>query len=223
MTLEEYNTYKEKLDWGDWAKGLMTKALEGTGLRPAVEYIPAEYKEVKTDEGETKREMTMPEMYRLTITMPLEWRVITRIAGEDICPEKVIDITRQVAEFAREAWPDKMATERQYEMFRNLPGFFDWLTQKAPDILWRLTMRRLDETIGRRNILKIDLYDDLLIVNTRRGSWRIDYDNYRMRLEEVIKLMRPWMRRPIRGKFLRELRREKQEKNKTDNDDKNKG
>lgn len=222
MTLDEYNQYKDRLDWADWLKGLLMKALEGTGLRPSVEYIPAEYEEKEDENGETVRVEKMPEMYSLTITLPLEWRVINKLAGDDICAEKALEITRLVAEFFREAWPDRMVTDRQYDMFRRLPGFFDWLTEKTPEILWKLTMIRMCETIGKRNVRDIDLYEDKLVIHTRRGSWRIDYDNYRDRLEEVVKFMRPWMRRPIRYQYLRTLRKTRKE-NDSDNDDKNKG
>lgn len=200
MTKEEYNRYNDRLDWGEWLRGILLKALEGSGLRPSVEYIP----EKSTEATE--------EMYKLVISLPLEWNVVNYLANRDICVERALEIAAQVKEFATEAWPDRMVSDYQYDMFKKLPGDFEFMTEKTPEILHRITMWKVSEKIGVKSIRNIDLYDDLLIIHTRRGSWRIDYDDYRLRLEEILKLMRLWMRKPIRYKYLYELRRKKNDK-----------
>ena len=222
MTIQEYNDYNSRLDWAEWLQKVVRKSLEGTGLRPDVEYRPAEYRKPSEkeleDNPEAQPEMTKPETYVLTITCPLEWRVINRLTGDDICVDKALEIAREVTEFASEAWPDHMISDVQYDRFRRLPGAFDWLTEQAPTIMHRLTMARMCETIGKRNVKYIDLYPDKLIIHTRRGNWRIDYDDFRERLEEVVVQMRPWMRKPIRGAYLKEIRNKKN----TNKDDKDK-
>ncbi|MGM9739838.1 MAG: hypothetical protein ACI3ZP_04465 [Candidatus Cryptobacteroides sp.] len=209
MTVEEYNKYQDELEWAGWLKTRITKALEGTGLRPEVEVIPKTCIE-EFDESGIVRKKEEPAKLRIAITMPLEWRVVNFLTLEKATADKALDIVLKIKEFAMEAWPDKMVTDRQYDMFRRLPGSFEWLTEKTPEILWRLTMCRMCETIGKRNIKDIELYDDSLVINTRRGSWMINYDNFRARLDKVEEEMRPWMRRPIRYEFLKKLRKEKE-------------
>lgn len=216
MTVEEYNRYSDRLDWGEWLRSLLLKALEGSGLRPSVEYIPEKTEEVSVHDIECGvgpvTKVVTPEMYRLTVSLPLEWNVVVLLANNDINPDRALEIVSQVKEFAVEAWPDRICSDCQYDMFRKLPGNFEFMTEKTPEILHRITMWKVSERIGVKNIRNIDLYDDLLVIHTRRGSWRIDYDDYRLRLEEVLNLMRPWMRKPIRYKYLYEIRRKKNDK-----------
>lgn len=213
MTVEEYNKYNDRLDWGEWLRSLLLKALEGSGLRPSVEYIPEKWRDATEKELEANpdepQKLVSQEMYRMTISLPLEWNVVNLLANRDICAERALEIAARVKEFATEAWPDRICSDYQWDMFRKLPGDFEFMTEKTPEILHRITMWKVSEAIGKRNIRNIDLYDDLLVIHTRRGSWRIDYDDYRLRLREVLDLMKPWMRKPIRYRYLYELRRKK--------------
>ena len=107
MTVEEYNRYNDRLNWGEWLRSLLLKALEGSGLRPSVEYIPEKWRDATEKEleenSEEPRKLVSQEMYRMTISLPLEWNVVNLLANRDICVERALEIAARVKEFATEA------------------------------------------------------------------------------------------------------------------------
>lgn len=175
--------------WTGWLRGVLADMLGGTGLRPEVEYVP-----------ETDRCL-------LRIVCPLEWRVTNWIDGNELSLEKAMEIVDAVLLFYREAWPERMCNDAQYEYFRQVPGTFEWTTEQAPEILYRVTMQQLQLRYGPRAVKGITLYEDLLVVHTKwAGDFSISIDNYRKRLEEVSHAMRAFMRKPLRHQYLYQLR-----------------
>ena len=172
----------------EWLREVLAEQLAGSGLRPEVEWLDSHY--------------------RYSVVCPLEWKVTNMVHEEDPLP-RMAEITEAVLLFWREAWPERICTDWQYDIWRRVPGFFDWSTEQAPVILYRVAMQRLSQRFGPRNIKGITLYDDLLIVHTRRGNFRIDMDNFRDRLEETVGRMDRLMRRPIRYHYLQEIRHHK--------------
>lgn len=197
---------KCKIEWGEWLRGAIADKLSGTGLRPEVEWFEPLMEEDRANPGTMKEKKAS--FYRLTIVCPLEWKVRNDIYGDDVLA-KAVAITDAVLLFYREAWPERICCNWQYDIWKKVPGFFDWVTEQAPNILYRVTMQQLTERFGTRNIKGITLYEDLLIVHARRGNFRIDIDNYRDRLEETAKAMLGLMRRPIRYQYLYKLRHQK--------------
>ena len=175
--------------WTGWLRGVLADMLAGTGLRPEVEY-----------DAETDRCL-------LRIVCPLEWRVNNWIPGGDLSLEKATEIVDAVLLFYREAWPEGICNDYMYELFRQIPGTFEWTTERAAEILYRVTMQQLTQRYGSRSIKGITMYEDLLVVHTRwGGDFYIGIDNYRKRLEEVSHAMRPFMRKPLRHQYLYQLR-----------------
>ena len=184
--------HEDKIAWGRWLCAALVDKLAGTGLRPEVEYAPV-------DDG--------PDRYLLRIVCPLEWRVTNWLRGGDISLEKALEITDIVLAFYREAWPERMCTDVQYDLFLQVPGTFEWLTEQAPDILYGVTMRQLQHHYGPRCVKGITLYEDLLVVHTRwAGDFYIGIDQYRQRLDEVVHAMNAFMRKPLRHAYLYRLR-----------------
>ena len=175
--------------WTGWLWGVLADMLAGTGLRPEIEYIP-----------ETDRCL-------LRIVCPLEWRVTNWIDGNELSLAKAMEIVDAVLLFYREAWPERMCNDTQYEYFRQVPGTFEWTTEQAPEILYRVTMQQLQLQYGPHAVKGITLYEDLLVVHTKwAGDFSISIDNYRKRLEEVSHAMRAFMRKPLRHQYLYQLR-----------------
>ena len=84
---------------------------------------------------------------------------------------------------------------------------FEWTTERAPEILYRVTMQQLQRRYGPRCIKGITMYEDQLVVHTRwAGDFYIGIDQYRKRLEEVSHAMRAFMRKPLRHQYLYQLR-----------------
>ena len=189
----------DKMAWGQWLQGVLADTLSGTGLRPEIAYLPP----VKVKDGR----------YRITVVCPLEWRVTNWISEIDITLEKVQEIMDAILVFYREAWPERIFTDYMYDIWCRVPGFFDWQTEMAPNILYRVTMQQLTRRYGPRAIKGITMYEDMLVVHTRwAGNFDIGIDNYRRRLEEVSKAMRAFMRKPIRFQYLYQLRHGKNDK-----------
>lgn len=204
-----YESITTKEQWARWLQSALLEALAGSGLRPEVRYREAEYEMTGAEQVLKK-----PEAYILKITLPLEWTVINELNGNDINVQKLMEIAEAVHRFAMDVWPDRISSDYQYEQFRKLPGRFVFHTDETPSILYRITMMKVCDQIGKRNIKKADLYEDMIIIYTRRGSWRIDFSDYRNRLDEVLQYMSAFMRRPIRHKYLYELRHKKDDKTK---------
>ncbi len=210
----EEDTLFQKQTWGKWLESSLSSKLEGTGLRPEVEYIPPVYDEVRVrvpddEKGKPGREMKMiaPEKYRLTIISPLEWKVENDLSGKDISPEKADEIVSAVLLFHTEAYPEKICSDYMYDIFRRVPGKMIWITEKASEILYRVTFMELTRRFGPRSVKGITMYEDLLVVHTKwAGDFYIGIDDYRKRLEEVSTAMTAFMRKPLRHKFLYELR-----------------
>jgi hypothetical protein len=201
--------YGDKTAWGGWLRGVLADRLAGTGLRPEVEYLPAEYEPVRSSPGRdpVPPRLAAPERYILRIVCPLEWRVTNRIPPGDGALERAVEITDAVLAFYRDAWPERMCTDYMYDLFRRVPGLFEWTSEQAPEILYRVTMARITQEYGSRSVKGITLYEDLLVVHTRwAGDFYIDMDNYRARLDEVLHAMRAFMRKPLRYSFLYRLR-----------------
>jgi hypothetical protein len=201
--------YGDKTAWGGWLRGVLADRLAGTGLRPEVEYLPAEYEPVRDFPGRdpVPPRLAAPERYVLRIVCPLEWRVTNRIPPGDGALERAVEITDAVLAFYRDAWPERMCTDYMYDIFRRVPGLFEWTSERAPEILYRVTMARITQEYGSRSVRGITLYEDLLVVHTRwAGDFYIDMDNYRARLDEVLHAMRAFMRKPLRHSFLYRLR-----------------
>lgn len=178
---------EDRKAWCRWLQGALADRLAGTGLRPEVECLP--------------------DGCLLTIVNPLEWRVSNRLQGADATLEKAAGIADAVLAFLRDAWPERMCTDYMYDLFLRVPGTFEWTTEQAPEILYRLTMQRLTQEYGSRSVKGITMYEDLLVVHTRwAGDFYIGIDNYRKRLEEVSHAMRACMRKPLRHSFLYQLR-----------------
>lgn len=209
-------------DWGIWLQKNLAEALEGSGLRVAVTHRDPVYEEREID-GETVRRMRKPEEFEVQVICPLEWKVKRILTGKDISLEKALETVKAVMAFHAEAWPDRICSELQYEYYRNIPGVFVWLTEKTPEILYRVTLMLLSQKFGMRNVRKIDLYDDELIVHTRTGPFLIGYDDYRGRMEEVMRSMGAFMRKPIRYKYLFDLRQRKKANCDDKNSDKTEG
>ena len=214
MTEQDRNV---RIEWGEWLRGAVAEKLAGTGLRPEVEWMEPLMEEDRKNPGTLKE--TRPAYYRLSIVCPLEWKVTNKIFGNDGVLEKAMEITDDVLLFYREAWPDRICCDWQYDIWKRVPGFFDWTTEQAPNILYRVTMQQLTQRFGPRAIKGITLYEDLLIVHTRRGDYRIDIDNYRARLEEVAGWMGGLMRRPIRYQYLLKLRNGRKHDNESEKKD----
>lgn len=204
-----YESITTKEQWARWLQSALLEALTGSGLRPEVRYREAEYEMTGAEQVLKK-----PEAYILKITLPLEWTVVNELKGNDINVQKVMEIAEAVHRFATDVWPGRISSDYQYEQFRKVPGRFVFHTDETPSILYRITMMKVCDQIGRRNIKKADLYEDMIIIYTRRGSWRIDFSDYRNRLDEVLQYMSAFMRRPIRHKYLYELRHKKDDKTK---------
>lgn len=204
----------EREQWGRWLAGVLTDRLAGTGLRPEVEYLPEVTETTERGPGgEPVTRVAVPERYRLTVVCPLEWKVVNTLKGQDISPDRAVEITDAVLTFYREAWPERMCTDWMYDIWRRVPGFFDWTTDQAPAILYRVTMQQLTQRFGPRSVKGITLYEDLLVVHCRwAGDFYIGIDNYRDRLEEVTSAMRAFMRKPIRYQYLYQLRNGKKDK-----------
>ena len=180
---------QDKSAWCGWLRGVLADMLAGTGLRPEVEYEP-----------ETDRCL-------VRIVCPLEWRVTHWIRGDELTLEKALETVDPVLLFYREAWPERMCSDAQYELFRQVPGVFEWTTEQAPEILYRVTMQQLQRRYGPRCIKGITMYEDQLVVHTRwAGDFYIGIDQYRKRLEEVSHAMRAFMRKPLRHQYLYQLR-----------------
>lgn len=190
----------------EWLREVLAEQLAGSGLRPEVEWLGPVEEEDPAHPGRTK--VIRKAHYLYSIVCPLEWKVTNHIHEESPLP-RMAEITEAVLLFWREAWPERICTDWQYDIWRRVPGFFDWATEQAPVILYRIAMQRLTQRFGPRNIKGITLYDDLLIVHTRRGNFRIDMDNFRDRLEETVGRMDRLMRRPIRYRYLQEIRQNK--------------
>lgn len=190
----------------EWLRGVLAEQLTGSGLRPEIEWLEPVEEEDPAHPGRIK--VIRKAHYLYSIVCPLEWKVTNRFHEEDPLP-RMSEITEAVLLFWREAWPERICTDWQYDIWRRVPGFFDWSSEQAPVILYRIAMQRLTQRFGPRNIKGITLYDDLLIVHTRRGNFRIDMDNFRDRLEETIGRMDRLMRRPIRYPYLQEIRHNK--------------
>lgn len=175
--------------WFDWLRGVLADLLAGTGLRPEVTFVP-----------ETDRCL-------VRIVCPLEWRVDNWVDASALTLDKAVEIVEAVLAFFREAWPERMCDDRQYELFRRIPGSFTWTTEQAPEILYRVTLQQLTQRYGPRSVTGITTYEDLLVVHTRwAGDFSIGIDNYRKRLEEVAHAMRAFMRKPLRHQYLYQLR-----------------
>ncbi len=209
-------------DWGIWLQKNLAEALEGSGLRVAVTHRDPVYEEREID-GETVRRMRKPEEFEVQVICPLEWKVKRILTGKDISLEKALETVKAVMAFHAEAWPDRICSELQYEYYRNIPGAFVWLTEKTPEILYRVTLMLLSQKFGMRNVRTIDLYDDELIVHTRTGPFLIGYDDYRGRMAEVMRSMGAFMRKPIRYKYLFDLRQRKKANCDDKNSDKTEG
>ena len=190
----------------EWLRGVLAEQLTGSGLRPEIEWLEPVEEEDPAHPGRIK--VIRKAHFLYSIVCPLEWKVTNRFHEEDPLP-RMSEITEAVLLFWREAWPERICTDWQYDIWRRVPGFFDWSSEQAPVILYRIAMQRLTQRFGPRNIKGITLYDDLLIVHTRRGNFRIDMDNFRDRLEETIGRMDCLMRRPIRYPYLQEIRHNK--------------
>ena len=94
-----------------------------------------------------------------------------------------------------------------YDIFRRVPGKMIWITEKASEILYRVTFMELTRRFGPRSVNGITMYEDLLVVHTKwAGDFYIGIDDYRKRLEEVSTAMTAFMRKPLRHIFLYELR-----------------
>ena len=192
----------DSMAWGRWLQSILVDALAGTGLRPEVEYLPVA-QEVLWQEGVEIEDGR----YRITITCPLEWQVTNRVSESGISVEKVQEIVDAILEFYREAWPERICTDRMYDIWRRVPGDFEWQTEMAPDILYRVTLQQLTRRFGPRAVKGITMYDDLLVVHARwAGDFYIGIDNYRARLEEVSGAMHAFMRKPLRFQYLYQLR-----------------
>ena len=187
--------------------------LEGSGLRSTVLYNAPVY-----DETQIPRRLKSPESFDIAVINPLEWKVTLNITGDDIGLPKALEFVNAVKKFDAEVWPDRVCSELQYEVFRKIPGRFEWLSEKTPDILYRITMMKLTQKFGVRNIRSIDLYEDELIVHTRTGPFLIGYDNYRDRMDEVMRTMGAFMRKPIRYRYLLTLRQQKKQQDINDTD-----
>ena len=198
----------DKKEWGRWLASVLTDRLAGTGLRPEVEYLPAVVEERRDRPGaEPVRKETTPERYRLTVVCPLEWKVTNYLQGDDIGLPGAGRIVDAVLEFHDEAWPERISTDWMYDLWKRVPGFFEWITEQAPSILYRVTMAQLTRRFGPRCVKGITMYEDLLVVHARwAGDFYIGIDNYRDRLEEVASAMRAFMRKPIRHQYLYQLR-----------------
>ena len=199
--------------WGEWLLQHLQDAFGGSGLRPDVVWHAPVYETKEDEDGNEYRKLKIPESFDLVIVRPLDWKIIHNLVGKDICMEKALETVNAVLEFNSESWPERMCTDLQYDMFRKLPGKFEWLTEQTPQILYRVTMQRLTQIFGVRNIRSIDLYEDELIVHTRTGPFLIRYDNYRDRLDEVTRAMSAFMRKPIRYQYLFKLRQQKKLQN----------
>ena len=95
---------QDKSAWCGWLRGVLADMLAGTGLRPEVEYVP-----------ETDRCL-------VRIVCPLEWRVTNWLQGNELTLEKALETVDPVLLFYREAWPERMCSDAQYELFRQVPG-----------------------------------------------------------------------------------------------------
>lgn len=206
----------DKAAWGQWLQSALTESLAGTGLRPEVEYLPPVYEEDwhKSDDGSGPiMKKRKDSRYSITIICPLEWKVTNIVPESDISLKKVQEIIGSVLEFYREAWPERICTDYMYDIWKRVPGFFDWLTEMAPHILYRVTMQQLTQRYGSRAIKGITMYEDMLVVHTRwAGDFNIGIDNYRKRLEEVAGAMQAFMRKPLRFQYLYQLRHGKNDK-----------
>lgn len=206
----------DKVVWGQWLQSVLAETLSGTGLRPEIEYLPPVYEEKrKKDDDYSKPKMKKGKdgRYRITVVCPLEWRVTNWISEMDITLEKVQEIMDAILVFYREAWPERICTDYMYDIWCRVPGFFDWQTEMAPNILYRVTMQQLTRRYGPRSIKGITMYEDRLVVHARwAGDFYIGIDNYRRRLEEVSKAMRAFMRKPLRFQYLYQLRHGKNDK-----------
>ena len=206
----------DKVAWGQWLQNVLVDTLAGSGLRPEVEYLPPVYEEVRRkpgDDSEPEKKRTKDGRYRITVICPLEWKVTNWVSEVDITMEKVQGIIDAILEFYREAWPERICTDYMYDIWKRVPGFFDWQTEMAPNILYRVTMQQLTQRYGPRSIKGITMYEDMLVVHARwAGDFYIGIDNYRRRLEEVSKAMRAFMRKPLCFQYLYQLRHGKNDK-----------
>ena len=206
----------DKTAWGKWLQSVLADALADTELRAEVEYLPPVYEEERQkpgDNSEPSKKKIKDGRYRISIVCPLEWKVTNWVSEADITLEKVQEITNAVLDFYREAWPEKMCTDYMYNIWKKVPGFFDWQTEMAPNILYRVTMQQLTQAYGVRAVKGITMYEDMLVVHARwAGDFYIDIDNYRRRLEEVSGFMRAFMRKPLRFQYLYQLRHGKNDK-----------
>ena len=193
----------------EWLKGVLTEQFAGSGLRPEIEWREAVEEEYSAHPG--RKRVLRKAHYLYSIVCPLEWKVTNRLYEDNPLP-RMTEINDAVLLFLREAWPERIHTDGQYDIWRRVPGRFEWTTAQAPVILYRVAMQRLTQRFGPRNIKGITLYDDLLIVHTKRGDFLIEVDNFRDRLDEAIGRMDHLMRRPIRYPYLQELRSNKKNK-----------
>ena len=127
--------------WFDWLRGVLADLLAGTGLRPEVVFVP-----------ETDRCL-------VRIVCPLEWRVDNWVDASALTLDKAVEIVEAVLAFYREAWPERMCDDRQYELFRRIPGSFTWTTEQAPEILYRVTLQQLTQRYGPRSVTGITTYE----------------------------------------------------------------
>ena len=183
-------------EWCRWLQGVLEEKLAGCGVRVEVAFV--------AEEG----------LYRIAVICPLEWKV-TCTATEDAVKEEgetaLLDAAVQMAEavrrFALLAWPDRLRDIRAYELWRDIPGSFEWITEQAPEILYRVTMQELHRRFGRRCVKEITLCEDLLVVHTRwAGNYCIGFNDYRRSLENAAGTIAGYMRKPIRNEYLKELR-----------------
>ncbi len=199
--------YENCHEWCLWLNTVLDERLEGSGLRAEVVYIPN--KEYYNEIGSIVR---VKESFSLTVTQPLNWEISKYYDKEGLTLDIAIDIVDKALEFKTVAWDNKIENAYQYSLFKRLPGRFTFLAFNSPQIIRRLTYHILEEHFSARHIKRIDTMDSHLIIRTRYGVWRVNYWNYRVRMDEVIGFMKAFMRKPLRYQYLRELRRNRHDK-----------
>ena len=209
---------QRKEEWCRWLQAVLEEKLEGCGLRVEASYRPPVVKLVAGVEQEKDAEPATYEdtvgFYHIAIVCPLEWKVTVKVLeekvaeeGEEALTEAALRMAEAVRLFNAVAWPDQMRDVRSYELWTAIPGTFEWITEQAPEILYRVTMQELYRRFGRRCVKEITLCEDLLVVHTRwAGNYCIGFDDFRRGLENAAGTIAGYMRKPIRNEYLKELR-----------------
>lgn len=208
------NRYEQ---WAVWLQVAMEQELTGCGIRPKVEYIPAVYKENENDPNGYSV-MVSPEKLEISFVLPLEWRYWNLFTPKELSLEKARELASFCRTFVEEVWTEDFHEPRYIELFWAMPGQFEFYSERTPQMLYRITRVLVEKQIGPKNFRRIDLYEDRLIIYTRTGPFYVGYDHYRERMDEVLRGMRAFMRKPIRYEYLKELRRKRK-----DETDSNKG